>query len=86
LNPPRFFHSGPTVDIATGRREGEAQSQPTIMHYFWFIPLFAVMLVGIWVLYLMVARGLPKTSNRSVEDALAEDEPPAAPVVPKSKS
>jgi hypothetical protein len=34
----------------------------------------------------MVARGLPKTSNRSVEDALAEDEPPAAPVVPKSKS
>jgi hypothetical protein len=56
------------------------------MHYFWFIPLFAVMLVGIWVLYLMVARGLPKTSNRSVEDALAEDEPPAAPVVPKSKS
>lgn len=85
MNPPRFFISGRLVDITAGRREGEAQSQRTIMHYFWFIPLFVVMLVGIWVLYLMVARGLPKTSNRSVEDALAEDEPPSAPVVPKSE-
>lgn len=56
------------------------------MHYFWFIPLFVVMLVGIWVLYWMVARGLPKTSNRSVEDALAEDESPTAPAAPKSDS
>lgn len=86
MNPPRFFFSGSTVDSASVRREGEAQSLRAIMHYFWFIPLFVVMLVCIWGLYLMVARGLPKTSNRSVEDALAEDEPPSAPVVPKSKS
>ena len=41
------------------------------MHYFWFIPVFAVLGVLTWVFYLMVARGLPKTSNRSVEDAQA---------------
>lgn len=43
------------------------------MHYFWVIPVFAIVAVLTWVLYLVVARGLPKISNRSVEDALAED-------------
>ena len=44
------------------------------MQYFWFMPLFAVGAVLIWVLYLVVGRGLPKISDRSVSDALAEDE------------
>jgi len=43
------------------------------MQYFWFMPLFAVGALCIWVLYLVVARGLPKVSDRSVSDALAED-------------
>ena len=43
------------------------------MHYFWVIPVFAVVAILTWVLYLVVARGLPAVSNRSVEDALAED-------------
>ncbi len=40
------------------------------MHYFWFVPLFVVLAVGVWVFYLLVARGLPKSSDRSVADAL----------------
>lgn len=44
------------------------------MQYFWFMPLFAVAAFFIWVLYLVVATGLPKVSDRSVSDALAEDE------------
>jgi hypothetical protein len=40
------------------------------MHYFWFIPLVFVMIVFVWGLYLVVARSLPKTSDRSVEGAL----------------
>jgi hypothetical protein len=55
------------------------------MQYFWFMPLFAVGAFFIWVFYLVVARGLPKVSDRSVSDALAEDnEPdqkPSAPVL-----
>ncbi len=43
------------------------------MYYFWFIPVFAVLALLIVVFYFVVARGLPKTSNRSVEDALAEE-------------
>lgn len=54
------------------------------MHYFWFIPLFAVMVVFVWGFYLIVARGLPKTSDRSVEGALnAEREEEAAKALPK---
>jgi hypothetical protein len=41
------------------------------MHYFWFIPVFALVAVLTWVFYLAVARGLPKTSDRSVADAQA---------------
>jgi hypothetical protein len=41
------------------------------MHYFWFIPFLVLMLFGVWVLYLTVARRLPKNSDRSVEGALA---------------
>lgn len=41
------------------------------MHYFWFIPVFALVALGVWLLYLGVARGLPKESDRSVEGALA---------------
>lgn len=41
------------------------------MHYFWFIPIFALGLVGVWVLYLVVARRLPDNSDRSVEGAMA---------------
>ena len=41
------------------------------MHYFWFLPVFAVLAILTWVLYLVVARGLPKTSDRSVSDAQA---------------
>lgn len=41
------------------------------MHYFWFVPLFVVLAVGVVALYLVVARGLPKKSDRSVEDAQA---------------
>lgn len=50
------------------------------MHYFWFIPLFALLAVGVWLLYLGVARRLPKESDRSVEGALAveRDEDAAA--------
>ena len=50
------------------------------MHYFWFIPVFALVAVGVWLLYLGVARGLPKESDRSVEGALAveRDEDSAA--------
>lgn len=44
------------------------------MHYFWFVPLFVVAACLIWVFYLAVARGLPPVSNRSVSDALAEDQ------------
>ena len=43
------------------------------MHYFWFIPLFVALVVFTWVLYLVVARGVPKTSDRSVEGALAAE-------------
>jgi hypothetical protein len=43
------------------------------MYYLWFVPLFAALVVFTWVLYLVVARGLPKTSDRSVEDALAQE-------------
>ena len=43
------------------------------MQYFWFMPLFVVGAVFIWVLYLVVGRGLPAVSDRSVSDALAED-------------
>ena len=41
------------------------------MHYFWFIPLFLVLVVLTWLFYLGVARRLPKTSDRSVQDAQA---------------
>jgi hypothetical protein len=41
------------------------------MHYFWFIPVFAMVAIGVWLLYLGVARRLPKESERSVEGALA---------------
>ena len=41
------------------------------MHYFWFVPVFVVLAVLTWALYLAVGRGLPKTSDRSVEDAQA---------------
>lgn len=48
------------------------------MHYFWFIPLFALMVVGIWVLYLVAARREPAHPERSVDGAhaleQAEDE------------
>lgn len=52
--------------------------------YFWFVPLFLVLGLGVMALYLIVGRGLPKNSDRSVSDALAEDEaqaskPPAGP-------
>ena len=43
------------------------------MYYFWFIPVLAVLAVLTWVFYLVIARKLPKTSNRSVEDALANE-------------
>ena len=43
------------------------------MHYFWFIPVFAVVLFGVWLLYLVVARRLPKNSERSVDGALAAE-------------
>ena len=43
------------------------------MQYFWFVPLFVILAVLVWVFYLVVARGLPKVSNRSVEDALAQE-------------
>jgi len=45
------------------------------MHYLWVVPLFLIMAVGVAVLYLVVvvARGLPKASDRSVEGALAEE-------------
>ena len=43
------------------------------MHYFWFIPVFLILIAGIWILYLVVARRLPKTSTRSVEDAQADE-------------
>jgi len=43
------------------------------MHYFWFIPMILVLIGGICILYIVVARGLPKKSTRSVEDALAEE-------------
>ena len=41
------------------------------MHYFWFIPVLALILVGVWVFYLVVARRLPDNPDRSVEGALA---------------
>jgi hypothetical protein len=44
--------------------------------YFWFVPVFAVLFLAVVIFYLIVGRGLPKTSDRSVSDALAEDEPP----------
>ena len=43
------------------------------MHYFWFIPLFVILAVFTWAFYLAVARRLPKTSDRSVEGALAAE-------------
>jgi len=43
------------------------------MHYFWFIPVLALLLVGVWLLYLAVARRLPDNSDRSVEGALAAE-------------
>ena len=43
------------------------------MHYFWFIPVFAVVLFGVWLLYLAVARRLPDNSDRSVDGALAAE-------------
>jgi hypothetical protein len=43
------------------------------MFLVWFIPLAIVMAIGVWALYLVVRRGLPKISSRSVEDALADE-------------
>ncbi|MEY4385353.1 MAG: hypothetical protein RLY20_636 [Verrucomicrobiota bacterium] len=42
--------------------------------YFWFVPLFLLLLISVVVLYFIVGRGLPKISDRSVSDALAEEE------------
>ena len=42
--------------------------------YFWFIPVFLVLALGVLIFYFVITRGLPKTSDRSVSDALAEDE------------
>ena len=48
------------------------------MHYFWFIPVVAMVLVGVWLLYLVAARGQPERPERSVDGAheleRAEDE------------
>ena len=54
--------------------------------YFWFVPVFLLLGLGVVVLYFIVGRGLPKTSDRSVSDALAEDEAQTAkpPVKPGS--
>jgi hypothetical protein len=43
------------------------------MHYFWFVPLLVILAVCTWIFYLAVARRLPKTSDRSVEGALAAE-------------
>lgn len=40
------------------------------MHYFWFVPVFAVVVLGVWLLYLGVARRQPEHPERSVEGAL----------------
>jgi len=39
------------------------------MHYFWFIPVVVLVLLGVWVLYLAVARRAPEHPERSVEGA-----------------
>jgi cytochrome c-type biogenesis protein CcmH/NrfF len=48
------------------------------MHYIWFIPVFALVVVGVWLLYLVAARGQPEHPERSVDGAheleRAEDE------------
>jgi cytochrome c-type biogenesis protein CcmH/NrfF len=55
--------------------------------YFWFVPVFLLLVLGVVVLYFIVGRGLPKTSDRSVADALAEDEaPPRPPTEPGPKA
>ena len=57
------------------------------MQYFWFVPLLVILAVLIWVFYLVVARGLPKTSDRSVEGALAQErEEEAAKAAAKSET
>jgi len=43
------------------------------MHYFWFVPVFLLVLCGVWLLYLLVARRLPENPDRSVEGALAAE-------------
>jgi hypothetical protein len=64
----------PAFDRQTGKAERLATKQRNRMHYFWFIPLVGLVLVGVWVLYLLVARGQPEHPERSVEGALAEDQ------------
>ena len=48
------------------------------MHYIWFIPVFALVLVGVWLLYLVAARNQPEHPGRCVDGAheleRAEDE------------
>jgi len=48
------------------------------MQYFWFIPVFALVVVGVWLLYLVTARSQPEHPERSVDGAHelehAEDE------------
>lgn len=41
------------------------------MHYFWFVPLLAVLGIAVLALYFIVGRGLPKSSDRNVEGAQA---------------
>jgi hypothetical protein len=43
------------------------------MFFVWFIPLAIVLAIFVDVLYIVVARGLPKISSRSVEDALTDE-------------
>jgi hypothetical protein len=43
------------------------------MFFVWFIPLALVLAIFVEVLYIVVARGLPKISSRSVEDALTDE-------------
>lgn len=54
--------------------------------YFWFVPVFVLLGLGVVALYFIVGRGLPKTSDRSVSDALAEDEAEAARTATKSET
>jgi len=48
------------------------------MHYFWFIPVLVLVLLGVWLLYLVAARNQPEHPERSVDGAheleRAEDE------------